>query len=209
MKTSKCLNLNVKPLFNCQTCVDCWKFWAEYFACLDSNQNLNKQVWQKKKKSRLPQSSFDTRRLDWMGSSSAIRAEWRLRRNKQIYCERANPKQSGCLFFTCTLSLPLGLLMNSLNLALRTERAKLPRSLWNWLLWELTRLPLCSTMPVHIHKPCLYFTRHLVQGLKNTGHCETTLWKLGYWFSAGCMGSFPFFYFLYRQRILSAGNPLV
>lgn len=30
-------------------------------------------------------------------------------------------------------------------------------------------------MPLRIHKLCLYCILHLVQGLENTGHCETTL----------------------------------
>lgn len=122
-----------------------------------------------------------------MELGSAIAAEWRLRRNKQIYCEWANPKQSGCLFFTYTLSLLLGLLINSLNLALRTERAKLPKEFMELITLKVHQTPSLKLYYATTHSQTLFVLRSPSgPGSRKYRPLRNYTAKLGKLLSAGC-----------------------
>lgn len=71
----------------------------------------------------------------------------------QTNVQQTDLEQSACLFLTSTLSLQLGLFINPINSAYRTERAKLPRNFW-----FKTSLA-CTCAALNSHKPCIHCSR--------------------------------------------------
>lgn len=71
----------------------------------------------------------------------------------QTNAQRTDLEQSACLFLTYTPSLQLGLFINPINSAYRTERAKLPRNFW------FKTSPACTCAALNSREPCIHCSR--------------------------------------------------